>query len=427
MLHSFAFRSAVSVGLVALLIATFTFTAADITVAQSLSDSDKTDALSAKTSTSDFLFADLVGKKVDILTEKEYYRDAEVEEVEPGKLDNSVKYFVLTDGKKSVKVVAKKIVEMHLDGKNLDVSYDKKNRSLIHDLKKRSERVAYERETNSRLKPERHRLWKHLTVEQEKKFLDRQAKFIADAKTKLSNIPLRQVETKYFSFITDLTSAEADGYIVYLDAMYAELCKAFGLPTEKNIWAGKCVVFAFRAKQTYLAFEAEVMKVSPSSIASTQGLCHQNSDGTVIFAGYKGDNNFFGHVLVHETSHGFVHRYLSSARAPSWLNEGMADWLADKVVGGKQIKVRQRSDAALAKQRGDWGDVLNIQRITGDQYGICSVLVEILVARDRGNGRFKEFIDAIKEGSSAQEALKEHFGITYAELKGIYGQTISGW
>ena len=227
--------------------------------------------------------------------------------------------------------------------------------------------------------------------------------------------------------MTDLTSAEADGYIAYLDAMYAELCKAFGLPTEKNIWAGKCVVFAFRDKETYLAFESQIMKLQPASIATLKGSAIRTQTATVIFAGYKGNNDFFGHVLVHETSHGFVHRYMSSARAPSWLNEGMADWLADKVVGGKKIPNRQRMSAAQVKLKNDWGDVLNIPRITGEQYGICSVLVEILVAKDRGKGNFKEFFDGMKEGQSAQEALKEYFGLTYAELKGIYGQTIAGW
>ena len=372
-------------------------------------------------------FADLVGKRVDMQTTKNYFTDVEVTEVEPGKLGNSVKHFKLTNGKKTVRVVASKIVEMHEDGKNLDVSYDKKNKSLIHDSEKRTERLAFERETNLRLRPEGHRLWKHLTVKEQEVFLKDQAKFVEDAKKKLNDIPLRQVETEFFTFVTDLNRAEVGGYIAYLDAMYAELCKAFGLPPEKNIWAGKCIVFAFRTKETYFGFEAEVMEVGPAQIANTQGLCHQFPNGKVIFAGYKGTNNFFGHTLVHETSHGFVHRYLSSARAPSWLNEGMADWLADKVVKGPKIKNRQRLAAARVKLKNDWNDVLNIERITGEQYGICSVLVEILVARDNGKGKFKKFIDDIKEGHSAQEGLKKHFNITYPELQAIYGQKIAGW
>ena len=396
----------------------------DASIAGAQSESDETPST---TSASGFQFSSLVGKKVDMLTAKGYFYNVEVKEVVPGKLDNSVKYFKIVDGKKSARIVASKIIEMHLEGENLDVSYDKKNRSLIQDLEKRAERLAYEKETNSRLGPQRHRLWKHLTFDEQETFLSRQTAFVKDVREKLKQIPLRLVETEFFTFVTDLNGAEVDGYIVYLDAMYAELCKAFGLPPDKNIWAGKCVVFAFREQRTYLGFEAAVMKVNPTTVANTQGLCHQNGDGTVIFAGYKGNNNFFGHVLVHETSHGFVHRYLSSARAPSWLNEGMADWLADKVVKGKQIGQRQRSAAANVKRKGNWGDVLNIPRITGEQYGICSVLIEILVARDGGRGKFKEFFDGMKEGHSAQECLKEHFNMTYAELQGIYGQTISGW
>ena len=372
-------------------------------------------------------FADLVGKRVDMQTTKNYFTDVEVTEVEPGKLDNSVKHFKLKSGKKTTRVVASKIIEMHQDGKNLDVSYDKKNKSLIHDTEKRTERLAFERETNKRLRPEGHRLWKHLTVEEQEVFLKDQAKFVEDAKKKLNDIPLRQVETQFFTFVTDLNPAEVDGYIKYLDAMYAELCKAFGLPPEKNIWAGKCIVFAFRTKNTYLAFEAAVMEVDPNKIRNTQGLCHQFPNGKVVFAGYKGNNNFFGHVLVHETSHGFVHRYLSSARAPSWLNEGMADWLADKVVKGRKIKDRQRLAANRVKRENNWNDVLNIPRITGEQYGICSVLVEILVAKDNGKGKFKKFIDGIKEGHSAKECLKDHFNMTYTELQAIYGKKIAGW
>ena len=178
-------------------------------------------------------FADLVGKRVDMQTTRNYFTDVEVAEVKPGKLDNSVKHFKLTNGKKTVRVVASKIVAMHEDGKNLDVSYDKKNKSLIHDSEKRTERLAFERETNRRLRPEGQRLWKHLTVEEQEVFLKDQAKFVEDAKKKL-NIPLRQIETQFFTFVTDLNSVEVDGYIAYLDAMYAELCKAFGLPPEKT-------------------------------------------------------------------------------------------------------------------------------------------------------------------------------------------------
>ena len=174
MLHLSSFRSVLSFGLAAFIALAFVIAGSGIAAAQSKNDDEQTTD-SPKVKAGGFQFADLVGKKVDMLTKKNYYRDAEVEEVEPGKLDNSVKHFILTNGKKSVRVVASKIVEMHRDGKNLDVAYDKKNRCLIHDLDKRARRLVYEKETNSRLRPLRARLWKHLTVEEENRFLERQA------------------------------------------------------------------------------------------------------------------------------------------------------------------------------------------------------------------------------------------------------------
>lgn len=239
----------------------------------------------------------------------------------------------------------------------------------------------------------------------------------------MSHVQFRLVETEYFLFLTDLTPVEVDGYIAYLDAMYEELCKAFGLSPQRNIWAGKCVVIAFRAPQNYYQFEAAVMN-NPDT-QGTQGLCHQSSNGTVIFAGYKGENNFFAHVLVHETAHGFVHRYMTTAHAPSWLNEGMSDWLADKIVGGKQIAQRQEQSAKMVMQRGGWGDFLTTERISGDHYGCASTLVEILLALDKEGTKFREFFNGIKEGEPADESLKDSFGISYQELTILYAQAVS--
>ena len=54
-------------------------------------------------------FADLVGKRVDMQTTRNYFTDVEVTEVEPGKLDNSVKHFKLKKGKKTTRVVLLKL------------------------------------------------------------------------------------------------------------------------------------------------------------------------------------------------------------------------------------------------------------------------------------------------------------------------------
>lgn len=364
----------------------------------------------------------LLEQKVDVRLKKDLYIvDATVALVEEGKLPNSIKSLkVSVEGSKKPKnVPVSRIVEIYLGGYPLDVQYDKKNKSLVHNAEQRTTRLKKEKVVSERLSVKRDRLWRPLTEEQHKKFMESHRKFIE--KVQYDTPGLRLVETKFFLFLTDLNDRDLSGYIGYLDAMYAELCKAFGLSPQKNIWCGKCVVVAFEKEFRYLKFEATHMG-NPNA-RGTQGLCHQYSDGRVIFAGYQGERDF-AHVLVHETSHGFVHRYLSSARAPSWLNEGMSDWLAGKIVKSNRNKLDQQRSARIIKAQGGIGNLLTVSRISAEQYGASNAMVEILLARTKGT-QFRDFFIAIKEGAAADEALKDNFGLSYQDLALMYMQMAS--
>ena len=367
----------------------------------------------------------LVDKTIDVrLNDGSLIANATVEIAKEGKLPNSLKSLKVTipGTKRPTVLSASKIEEIFENEMPLDVAYDKKQRCLVHSIEKKIDRLEHRREVTARLSATGDRFWEPLSTAEQEKFMAKHREFFKNVESQMAGHPFRLVETRYFLFFTDLPPTEVDGYIVYLDAMYKELCRAFGLSPEKNIWCGKCVVVAFAREQDYLQFEARVM--NNSNALGSQGLCHQSSDGTVIFAGFKGDNGFFGHVLVHETAHGFVHRYRTTARPPSWLNEGISDWLANFVVGGDPIPLRQRRSAQIVSQNGGWGDFLSAEQIAGNHYGSASTLVEILLHRDNG-GQFKQFFDGLKEGKPADESLKESFGISYEDLKILYGQRLT--
>ena len=345
--------------------------------------------------------------------------DVTVESASKGKMDDSVKSLkVLPSGtKRRTTISGAKIEEIFVGDQPLDIIYDRKNRCLVHSPEKRLDRREHRRNVEKRLAEKRHRFWKKLTPEDHERFMTEHKEFLKKSQEVMSHISFRLVETEYFLFLTDLPPAEVDGYIVYLDAMYKQLCGAFGLSPTQNHWCGKCVVVAFGRKLDFLNFEATVMK-NPNA-EGAQGLCHQYGDGRVIFTGYKGDNGFFAHVLVHETAHGFVHRYMTSAKAPSWLNEGMSDWLANVIVKGDQIPRRQKGSARTIFRQGGWGDFLTTPRIGSDYYGSASTMIEILLAQDKG-GQFKNFFDGIKEGKDGEEALKDAFGLSYQNLQILY-------
>lgn len=348
-----------------------------------------------------------------------------ITQLEEGKTPGTLKSIKVKfkDEERQRKINANKIGEIVIDHQPLDLAYDRKKRGLMHDPEKREKRMEHLSEVKKRLNGQRHRLWKPLTEEEDAAFLARQKELIEETQSALSHIRFRVVETEFFIVCTDLTPTQVDGYLASLDAMYEELCLAFGIPPARKIWCGKCPVFAFNQERDFQAFEKIIMK-NDSFLNGAQGLCHQSSNGQVLFAGYRGDSDaYFGTVLVHETAHGFVHRYLSSARAPSWLNEGMSDWIAHAIMKTDAIPRKQISSANLIRKTGTWSDFLTTERIEFGFYGAASTMVEILLRRDKG-GQFREFFRGIKEGKAAEESLKDSFGLSYKDLEILYAQQL---
>lgn len=374
-------------------------------------------------SAQDIVLSTLVDQVVDVRIQgNEQYSGCTVVRAEEGNLEGSIKNLKvqLAGTKKTRGVSVRKVVEIFVDGQPLDVTYEKKARCLVHSPEKRRERLEWEAAANEKLARLRRNLWRPLTAAQHETFMEGHREFLEKTKKEMSHIKFRYVETQYFMFLTDLSPEEVDGLLVYLDAMYSELCKAFGIPPTQNIWCGKCVVVTFRDKENYARFEQVMMNFDATG---TQGLCHSFGDGRVIFAGYQGQSGF-PNVLVHETTHGFVHRYLSNANIPSWLNEGMSDWMGHEIVQSDRVPRRRKSAATRVSQAGTLGNFFEAEPVTGDQYGIASAMVEILIQRDRGNGKFKEFFDGIKLGKDPEQSLKDSFGLTYQELTILYARAI---
>jgi hypothetical protein len=156
------------------------------------------------------------------------------------------------------------------------------------------------------------------------------------------------------------------------------------------------------------------------------GLNHQFSDGRVLTSVYRGnDPVFFASLLVHETSHGFLHRIRSSGRIPPWMNEGLAEWIAQVVVPQSDVVQGRFSEALpiLRSQGSLGGDFLDDSgRIESWQYGASAVLTQFLISTDAN--AYRAMITAIKEGYTWQEALDVTFGLKPEELAFAFGRSI---
>lgn len=234
---------------------------------------------------------------------------------------------------------------------------------------------------------------------------------------------LAVMETHEFIVATDFPPAVIKPYVANLDAMHDFLCNLYGIPRGQPVWFGKCLVFAFQKEADFEAYEARFQKATVKTRQA--GVCHKSHDGGVVMAcRMTTDPADFGHLLVHETSHGFNFRWVSPVQIPSWLNEGIAEWVGAQVVPQcTVVPVSEAKARAMMQRTGTLGrDFWTRYPIEFDQYGVASQLVRFLIATD--SEKFCEFVRGIKEGMKPEESLKAAFKGSTEDLVAAFGKSV---
>lgn len=259
--------------------------------------------------------------------------------------------------------------------------------------------------------------WGHQTPEQQAAAVAKLRAWADDAKAKIQP-KLVPYETQYFLFYSDLQPGEAQKWVAVLDRMYAKLATLFAIPAGENLWYGKALVFVFSSQEDYLKFE---IKMHATVAAGTGGMCHQYGSGVVHIAFYRQPNELdFAHILVHESVHGFLHRYRSPVSVPSWANEGLAEAIASDMVPRKGIAMSQAADARSELQRRKSLDkFFEEDHIVSWQYAVARTLAEFMIQQNKAG--YVEFINGIKDGLPWEEALRTKYGVTVDRLVNAYG------
>ncbi|MEX0777378.1 MAG: hypothetical protein WD042_16870 [Phycisphaeraceae bacterium] len=239
-------------------------------------------------------------------------------------------------------------------------------------------------------------------------------------------LPLQLVETKFFLFYTNISPREAQKWGALLDKMYDRLCELFGVPNGVNIWYGKAVVFVFDKAEQYRQFEEAVFGIPNNKDDNTAGRCHSSGEGQVVIAFYRqADEMVFAEVLVHESTHGFLHRYRSPVFVPSWANEGLAEWIAIQLVPkARWAPARMREADKLIRQHGSTlgGNFFTAKQIDGWQYGVAASLTNWMI---QGNKKFYvDYINAVKDGLSTEDAAQKVYSTNLAGVVKAYGESL---
>lgn len=267
-------------------------------------------------------------------------------------------------------------------------------------------------------------LWPEVTDDSQKEAIVQEKEFLKNVTKKFPSLNLKLYETKYFLFLTDLPPQWVELFTSCLDSMHEQLCTAYGITDKAHVWLGKLPVVAFSSSESFEECEKTFFEHAVDG-KLFQGLAHKMMNGEVIVTCHCGrDPYYFACVLVHETTHGFGHRYKSAALLPSWLDEGLADWAAMMAVKKSNAVMHKiQTGLSQAKQQGNLGgNFFGDKNIEGWQYGIATSMTAFLM-KSNPKG-FRQMIDAIKQGTKWRQALKDAYGVTPAELTAAFGRSV---
>ena len=349
------------------------------------------------------------------------YEEMELADVQRTKDNTSFRGLTFKPSKgQPTKLAPNTLSELRVrDAGDYDIVADPAAKAWVLLDRKKRDRIAAER-----LKDTRHHLWETPTSEEHQAALKAYEDLYDKMKAEFPTQNFVRQETKYFIVYTDMPANQIAGYTANLDTMYQQLCTLFGIPKDVNIWVGKCPVYCLVNQEHFIQFEVNVLKNKDPQ--GFQGFNHQRGDGQVMTVCYRGNNPvFFAVLLVHETSHGFIHRLRSSGRVPPWMDEGIAEWIAQVVVPqSDHIQNRFSEALPILRMQGHLGgDFLDDSGyLESWQYGTAGMLTQFLISTDAN--AYRAMITAIKEGYSWQEALEVTFGLKPQDLATAFGRSI---
>src|SRR5690606_8426968 len=119
---------------------------------------------------------------------------------------------------------------------------------------------------------------------------------------------------------------------------------------------------------------------------------------------------------THEFVHAFVARYRGNGFVPRWLNEGLAELIAEKVHSRPLAVERARR---MARSGQSIAEIFNDRHLPGpEMYPVMMTLVQALHEEDPD--RFVELLHRIKAGEPPERALRELFGVDYLGLEAAW-------
>ncbi len=224
---------------------------------------------------------------------------------------------------------------------------------------------------------------------------------------------LALIETDHFLIWTDWEVDGRDRLADWCETMYGAVRDQLDLDPADNVFLAKCPVFCWRSQSRFRRFAREFDGYDGTNAVGYTRSIEKNGHVHVVLLRQgrsEADYDRFACTLVHEGTHAVLHRVHSTRLIPHWVNEGLADLVAERVLTDRCPNAEKAELLARQYVRYDWP----ISHILGDpgpigvhEYPLAQSLVAYL--ERLGPKRFARFIRSLKEGRTVGAAVAMNY------------------
>lgn len=241
---------------------------------------------------------------------------------------------------------------------------------------------------------------------------------------------IQLIESDHFLIWSDWGPKERANLVQWSESMYAALCRRFGLDPLDDIFLAKCPLFCFRSKARFSRFARDFDGYDAKNAIGYTRSIEANGHVHMAFARMGStpfDYDRFACTLVHEGTHAFLHRVYGRHLLPPWLNEGLAELTAERILGDRCPAGENAELLARQYARFDWSALPLLERTSAievHEYPLAHSIVAYLDTRSTKG--LADLVRDLKQGQDLANALAaEYEGLTIQELEKDWKRSIA--
>lgn len=226
------------------------------------------------------------------------------------------------------------------------------------------------------------------------------------------DIPLELYESPRFLICTDMDAEYVQAWGNQLTRGYRAAAQLLDADPDGNVFRGKCLIFVFNDRRDYYRFQQEL---HDTDAFHTGGLCHGFGNGFVHIALHRRlSMRETTHVMVHEFVHGYLHRYRSPEHVPSWINEGLAEYIAHTIEPPSGATLYRRAAVRLEGEQLLGEGFFEREHLRSWQYDVAGALTQYML--ERSSDRYPLLVQGVKDGEGWGDALQEAYRLDERRL-----------